>query len=166
MDLPSGPDQSNRISTIVDTLNLKKHPEGGFYSETYRSAQKTANEEGILMTSIYFLLTSENVSNFHRISNDELWFHHEGSPIVIHTLEDKMHKEYILGKTYNDVCRPQHLVKGNTIFGSAVIEPNSYALVSCVVSPGFEFKDFELLSYDELIKEFPNEGEIIERLTA
>jgi predicted cupin superfamily sugar epimerase len=77
-----------------------------------------------------------------------------------------MHKEYILGKTYNDVCRPQHLVKGNTIFGSAVIEPNSYALVSCVVSPGFEFKDFELLSYDELIKEFPNEGEIIERLTA
>ena len=166
MDLPSGPDQSNRISTIVDTLNLKKHPEGGFYSETYRSAQKTANEEGVLMTSIYFLLTSENVSNFHRISNDELWFHHEGSPIVIHTLEDKMHKEYILGKTYNDVCRPQHLVKGNTIFGSAVIEPNAYALVSCVVSPGFEFKDFALLSYDELIKEFPNEGEIIERLTA
>ena len=72
MDLPSGPDQSNRISSIVDTLNLKKHPEGGFYSETYRSAQKTANEEGVLMTSIYFLLTSGNVSNFHRISNDEL----------------------------------------------------------------------------------------------
>ena len=166
MDLPSGPDQSNRISSIVDTLNLKKHPEGGFYSETYRSAQKTANEEGVLMTSIYFLLTSGNVSNFHRISNDELWFHHEGSPIVIHTLEDKIHKEYILGKTYNDVCRPQHLVKGNTIFGSAVIEPNSYALVSCVVTPGFEFKDFELLSYDELIKEFPNELDIIERLTA
>ena len=165
MDLPSGPDQSNRISTIVDTLNLKKHPEGGFYSETYRSAQKTANEEGVLMTSIYFLLTSENVSNFHRISNDELWFHHEGSPIVIHTLEDKVHKEYILGKTYNDVCSPQHLVKGNTIFGSAVLEPNSYALVSCVVSPGFEFKDFELFSYDELIKQFPKEADIIKRLT-
>ena len=73
--------------------------------------------------------------------------------------------EYILGKTYNGVCKPQHLVKGKTIFGSAVLEPNSYALVSCVVSPGFEFKDFELFRYDELIKEFPNYEEIIKRLT-
>ena len=165
MDLHSDQDQSNRINQLVNTLKLEKHPEGGFYSETYRSAQRTANKKGVLMTSIYFLLTSENVSNFHRISNDELWFHHEGSPIVIHTLEDKVHKEYILGKTYNDVCKPQHLVKGKTIFGSAVLEPNSYALVSCVVSPGFEFKDFELFRYDELIKEFPNYEEIIKRLT-
>ena len=77
-----------------------------------------------------------------------------------------MHREYILGKTYNDACKPQHLVKGNTIFGSAVLEPHSYALVSCVVSPGFEFQDFELFSYEELIDKFPNEGEIIQRLTA
>ena len=165
MDLHSDQDQSNRINELIHTLKLAKHPEGGFYSETYRSTQTTANKKGVLMTSIYFLLTSENVSNFHRISNDELWFHHEGSPIVIHTLEDKVHKEYILGKTYNDVCKPQHLVKGNTIFGSAVLEPNSYALASCVVSPGFEFKDFELFRYDELIKEFPNYEEIIKRLT-
>ncbi|OUT71607.1 MAG: cupin [Crocinitomicaceae bacterium TMED16] len=165
MDLLSGQDQSNRIDVLIDTLKLEKHPEGGFYSETYRSTQSTANKEGVLMTSIYFLLTSENVSNFHKISNDELWFHHEGSPIVIHTLQDEMHKEYILGKSYKEACSPQHLVKGNTIFGSAVLEPNSYALVSCVVSPGFEFKDFKLFSYDELIKEFPNEKEIIKRLT-
>ena len=165
MDLPSDLDQSNRINQLVDTLKLEKHPEGGFYSETYRSNKKTANGEGVLMTSIYFLLTSENVSNFHRISNDELWFHHEGSPISIHTLEDGMHKEHILGKVYNNICSPQFLVKGNTIFGSAVLEPNSYALVSCVVSPGFEFKDFELLTYDQLIKQFPNEEDIIKRLT-
>ena len=166
MEALLGQDQSNRIKSLIDTLKLTKHPEGGFYTETYRSKTKTANNEGVLMTSIYFLLTSENVSNFHRISNDELWFHHEGSPIVIHTLEDDMHREYILGKTYKDACKPQHLVKGNTIFGSAVLEPHSYALVSCVVSPGFEFQDFELFSYEELIDKFPNEGEIIQRLTA
>ena len=165
MEALLNPDQSNRIKSLIDTLQLTKHPEGGFYAETYRSKKRTANNEGVLMTSIYFLLTSENVSNFHRISNDELWFHHEGSPIVIHTLEDNMHKEYILGKVYNDTCRPQHLVKGNTIFGSAVLEPNSYALVSCVVSPGFEFQDFELFSYEELIDKFPDEAEIIQRLT-
>ena len=77
MDLHSDQDQSNRISQLLNTLKLEKHPEGGFYSETYRSTLSTANKKGVLMTSIYFLLTSENVSNFNRISNDELWFHHE-----------------------------------------------------------------------------------------
>lgn len=165
MDLPSSQDQSNRIQELVKTLKLESHPEGGFYSETYRSTEKAENNKGVLMTSIYFLLTSENVSNFHKISHDELWFHHEGSPIAIHSLENGKHKEFILGKSFKDSCKPQHLVKGSTIFGSAVLEPNSFALVSCVVSPGFEFKDFELFSYDQLISEFPDAQEIIERLT-
>ena len=117
------------------------------------------------MTSIYFLLTSEQVSHFHRISHDELWFFHEGSPLSIHLLENDMHIELILGKSFGEDCRPQHLVKGNVIFGSAVLEPNSYTLVSCVVSPGFEFKGFELFSYDDLITSYPNESVIIDRLT-
>lgn len=155
----------NRIDELVKELHLKKHPEGGFYAENYRSKLKTEDENGVLMTSIYFLLTSENVSNFHRIKNDELWFHHEGSPISIHILEKGAHKEYILGKTHGDECRPYHLIKGNTIFGSSVLETDSYALVSCVVSPGFNFKDFELFSTDQLISKFPNERAIIELLT-
>ena len=77
-----------------------------------------------------------------------------------------MHRELILGKSYGTASRPQHLVKGNTIFGSAVLEANSYALVSCVVSPGFEFKDFELFTEEQLLDVFPNEKEIIERLTS
>lgn len=155
----------NRIDDIIKELALIEHPEGGYYSETYRSQHKTEDQKGVLMTSIYFLLTSGSVSHFHRIKNDELWFHHEGSPISIHTLENGEHKEYILGKTYGKACRPQQLIKGNTIFGSSVLEPNSYALVSCVVSPGFEFHDFELFTSDQLLKEFPNEEEIIDRLT-
>ncbi len=165
MEVHSGPDQSNRIEELIKTLNLTEHPEGGYYSETYRSVKKVADEDSVLMTSIYFLLTSEDVSNFHRITHDELWFHHEGSPLSIHILEDNMHKEYILGKSFGTDCRPQQLVKGNVIFGSAVLEPHSYSLVSCVVSPGFEFKGFELFSYDDLIASFPDESEIIDRLT-
>ena len=69
--------QLNRIDELVKELNLEKHPEGGFYAENYRSEHKTEDKNGVLMTSIYFLLTSENVSNLHRIKNDELWFHHE-----------------------------------------------------------------------------------------
>lgn len=157
--------QLNRIDELVKELNLEKHPEGGFYAENYRSEHKTEDKNGVLMTSIYFLLTSENVSNFHRIKNDELWFHHEGSPISIHTLENGTHKEYILGKVHDSECRPYHLIKGDTIFGSSVLETDSYALVSCVVSPGFDFKDFELFSEKQLITEFPNERAIIELLT-
>jgi uncharacterized protein len=157
--------QLNRIDELVKELDLQKHPEGGFYSENYRSDIKTKDNSGVLMTSIYFLLTSENVSNFHRIKNDELWFHHEGSPISIHTLDKGIHKEYILGKTHGAECRPYHLIKGNTIFGSSVLEPDSYTLVSCVVSPGFDFKDFELFNSDQLISQFPNERAIIELLT-
>ena len=155
----------NRIEELVKELDLQKHPEGGFYAENYRSDIKTKDNSGVLMTSIYFLLTSENVSNFHSIKNDELWFHHEGSPIAIHTLQNGKHKEYILGRMHGENCRPYNLIEGNTIFGSSVLEPESYALVSCVVSPGFDFKDFELFSQNELLKEFPNEEHIIELLT-
>ena len=155
----------SRIDNLVRDLKLIKHPEGGFYSETYRSRQKTKNNKDVLMTSIYFLLTSEHVSNFHRISHDELWFHHEGSPIAIHLLEDGEHKELILGASFGEECKPQQLVKGNTIFGSAVLEPDSFALVSCVVSPGFNFEDFELFSKEDLLKQFPKAHEIITRLT-
>ncbi len=100
MAQPSNLDPLNRIDELIRDLGLSKHPEGGFYAETYRSTVKTEKLNGVLMTSIYFLLTSENVSNFHRISNDELWFHHEGSPISIHLLEHGVHKELILGKSY------------------------------------------------------------------
>jgi len=155
----------NRIDDIIKELDLTEHPEGGYYGETYRSKYKTENKKGVLMTSIYFLLTSDSVSHFHRIKNDELWFHHEGSPISIHTLENGTHQEFILGRTYGQVCRPQQLIKGNTIFGSSVLEPDSYALVSCVVSPGFEFEDFELFTSEQLLQKFPNEKEIIDRLT-
>ncbi|MEJ6588901.1 MAG: cupin domain-containing protein [Crocinitomicaceae bacterium] len=165
MEVHLGQDQSSRIKDLIKTLDLKEHPEGGYYSETYKSVKKVANEDSVLMTSIYFLLTSEQVSHFHRISHDELWFFHEGSPLSIHLLENDMHVELILGKSFGEDCRPQHLVKGNVIFGSAVLEPNSYTLVSCVVSPGFEFKGFELFSYDDLITSYPNESVIIDRLT-
>lgn len=60
---------------------------------------------------------------------------------------------------------PQHLVKANTIFGSSVDEADSFALVSCVVAPGFDFRDFELFETDELLALFPESEEIIRKLT-
>jgi predicted cupin superfamily sugar epimerase len=117
------------------------------------------------MTSIYFLLTSANVSKFHRIKSDELWFYHAGSPLIVHTLDDQGHKEMLVGPRFSEGQKPQILVPKDTIFGSSVFEENGYSLVSCVVAPGFDFEDFELFTKDYLLGKYPTEEAIISRLT-
>lgn len=158
----------NRINFLVKSLNLLPHPEGGFYKETFRSADGIETEQGErnLCTSIFFLLTSENVSRFHRIKSDELWFFHEGSSLRVHTLGENGYESLSLGLSDLDSdCLPQQLVKANTIFGSSVDQPESYSLVSCVVTPGFDFQDFELFESKDLLPLFPQAETIIRRLT-
>ena len=153
------------ISSIINKLKLQPHPEGGFYSETYRSEITIPGRDRQLMTSIYFLLASENISRFHRIKSDELWFYHAGSPLIVHTLKNGKHIETIVGPNVLEDELPYFLVPKDTIFGSTVLNKNSYTLVSCVVSPGFDFKDFELFSTDQLITDFPDHQDIIKKLT-
>lgn len=150
---------------IIKKLNLQAHPEGGYFSETYRSEMTIPGMDRQLMTSIYFLLTSDNVSRFHRIKSDELWFYHGGSSLIVHTLGKEGHTETKVGIDFANGEVPQFLVPKNTIFGSSVSEENSYSLVSCVVAPGFDFADFELFTTDELLEQFPDEREIILKMT-
>ena len=156
-----------RVQELVNLLQMKAHPEGGFYAETYRSEKslETSTGDRSLITSIFFLLTSEHVSHFHRIKSDELWFWHEGSSLSVHLLGEKGHEILKLGPPDLAGTLPQHLVQANTIFGSSVDEPDSYALVSCVVAPGFDFRDFELFQAEDLLPHFPEAEEIIRKLT-
>ncbi len=156
---------NNEINQLVAELGLLPHPEGGFYKETYRSEEKLENIDRSLVTSIYFLLTSENVSRFHRIKSDEHWFFHAGSPLIVHTLSEKGHKKTLVGLNLSKGETPHFVVPKNTIFGSSVFHENSFSLVSCVVAPGFDFADFELFDRDFLLKEFPDHSEIIHQLT-
>lgn len=154
-----------RISELIHQFQMSQHPEGGYYKEVYRSEEIVSTLDGHrnLCTSIYFLLPSEEVSKFHQIKSDELWFFHEGSPISIELLKDSTHKSVKLG--VGEGFEPQALVLNHTIFGARVLEKNSYALVSCVVAPGFDFEDFKLMTRDELLSDFPQEKEIIQLLT-
>jgi hypothetical protein len=159
---------TERIKFLVEHLQLSPHPEGGFYKETYRSTEgiQTSSGERNLLTSIFFLLTSENVSRFHRIKSDELWYFHEGNSLTVHLLNEHGYDRLQLGNiTPQNDCQPFGLVKVNTIFGSTVDESDGHALVSCAVAPGFDFKDFELISRDELLIDYPNHADIIQRLT-
>ncbi len=153
-----------RIKELIEKLALLPHPEGGYYKETYRSME-TMDGEQSLMTSILFLLTSENSSNFHRIQSDEHWYFHEGSPLTVHVIGEIGHEQKQLGLDLSAGQSPYHLVKKQEIFGSEVQEPNSYSLVSCAVAPGFMFRDFKLFSRQELLDQYPQHEEIICRLT-
>jgi predicted cupin superfamily sugar epimerase len=150
---------------IIETLGLLPHPEGGFYKETYRSELTLEGKERQLLTSIYFLLTSENISKFHRIKSDELWYFHAGSPLIVHTLGERGHQQHHLGLDLSKGQQPFLWIPKDTIFGSTVLENNGFSLVSCAVAPGFDFRDFELFERSELLVASPEHKEIVERLS-
>lgn len=153
------------VQAIIEQLDLLPHPEGGFYKEVYRSAEHIHEKNRDLLTSIYFLLTSDHVSKFHRIKSDEIWYFHAGSPLHVHTLSAQGHQIHIIGNQLHLNQNPQFTVSGNTIFGSSIAEEDAFSLVSCAVAPGFDFRDFELFDFQDLIKLYPAEQEIISRLT-
>ncbi len=156
---------TNRIQELVEKLGLLPHPEGGFYKEMYRSNSLTNKGSRSLMTSIYFLLTGSNYSRFHRIKSDEAWYFHEGSSLIVHELSENGYTQTPLGNDLSAGEKPFHLVKAEVIFGSSVQDENGYALVSCAVAPGFDFEDFELFDYKILLEMYPQNEEIIRKLS-
>src|ERR1041384_2569465 len=88
---------AGRAQELIEKLNLLPHPEGGFYRETYRSEEMIPGKERHLLTSIYFLITTGNISRFHRIRSDEGWYFHEGSGLTVHILDNAGHRELKLG---------------------------------------------------------------------
>lgn len=146
----------------IRDLHLIPHPEGGYYRQTDRSEEMYGGKSLPLYTNIYFLLTKESPSHFHRLTSDELWFYHGGSPLTIHSIKpDGTYEKNILGLSEGQLLH--HTVPAGEIFGSTVEE--GYALVSCTVVPGFDFSDFRLFTEGELLKEYPQHEEIIRRLS-
>lgn len=149
----------------IKELHLEPHPEGGFYTQTDYSSQAfiKKDKELPLYTNIYFLLTEDKPSRFHRLSSDEIWFYHAGNPLTVHSISPE--GEYTktdLGLHSEKGERLHHTVTAGTIFGSTVTE--GYALVSCVVVPGFDFSDFRLFTKKELLDRYPEHYEIIHDL--
>jgi predicted cupin superfamily sugar epimerase len=158
---------------IIKALKLKKHPEGGYFSETYRSnetLEKDLHEryEGkhSLYTSIYFLLSENDFSAFHILKSDEIWHFYSGTTLDIHIINPDGTLETVsLGKKYESGENFQYLIKAGQYFAAEVQDKASFALVGCTVSPGFEYSDFELCKKQELIEKFSAHKELIERLS-
>ncbi len=159
---------------IITKFQLLPHAEGGYFKEIYRSEESIKNlclpnrysGDRCFATSIYYLLKSDQVSYFHKIKSDEIWHFYSGSPIIIHCLNEK--DGYKRNKIGNSILQneiPQHIIKNGTWFAAEVMEKNSYSLVGCTVSPGFDYHDFTLADRDELIKMFPKYNDLIKRFT-
>ncbi len=159
----------SKVSSYVKELCLQPHPEGGFYSETYRSKETLKVlevGERSFSTAIYFLLTKGNFSAFHRIKSDEMWHFYDGDGLIIHEIDHNgKHIKHHLGLNLESGQRPQLVIPANSWFASEVVDSGEWCLVGCTVSPGFDFADFELAERDELLKIYPQNASVITTLT-
>lgn len=156
---------TQEVEGLIATLQLIAHPEGGYYRETYRSSASvttSAGSERSALTNIYFLLTGETFSAWHRIDADETWHFYRGSGIVISIIgPDRSLEERQLGPD-----GPwQTTVPAGLYFAAHVPNAAGYALVGCSVAPGFEFSAFEIPSREALAGRYPEHGAAIARFT-
>lgn len=161
--------------TIIKTLNLKKHPEGGYYRQTYKSEEiieqaslpDRFSGNRYFSTAIYFLLRETDISAFHKIKQDELWHFYFGDTLTIHMIDQKNnYSKIILGNNIAEGESLQAVVKAGTYFGAKVNnKSNNFSLTGCTVAPGFDFADFEMPDRKELLTLFPQHEKIIQKLT-
>jgi len=158
---------------LVELLKLTPHPEGGYFRETYRSAEEipadalsTFPGPRSVSTGIYYLLVADDFSAFHRIRSDEMWHHYGGSAVVVHVIGTEGGYESLrVGPGLDSGEEPQAIVPAGAWFAAEVADPTGYSLVGCTVAPGFDFVDFEFGNRAELTRLCPGERELIRRLT-
>jgi uncharacterized protein len=162
------------IVDVVAALDLEPHPEGGYYRETYRSDERLETERGPrpAATAILFLVSAEHPSRFHRLTSDELWLFHGGARLELTMLlPDARVEPVLLGGAglvvESELITPQAIVPAGAWQGARVLpgEGVDWSLLTCMVTPGFDFADFELADREQLLVAWPDRAELIDALT-
>jgi predicted cupin superfamily sugar epimerase len=152
--------------SIIQKLCLAPHPEGGFFRETYRSAESIPERDRSISTAIYFLLTGDDYSSFHRLRSDEIWHYYAGDPVRLHMIHtDGEHQQVLVGPDVLNGQQPQAIIPQGSWFAARVEKSDGYILIGCTVAPGFDFSDFELAKRDELARLFPAHKQLIHAFT-
>ena len=162
------------VAELVQAYDLRPHPEGGYFKETYRSKgriqapalPKEFHGDRNYSTAIYFLLPQGAKSHLHRLQADEIWHFYLGGPLTIVEISPSGQVEtIIMGSDVKGGQKLQHVVPAGYWFGAYPSKSSPYSFVGCTVSPGFDFADFEMGNRKELLRQFPQAKEIIDRLT-
>ncbi|KJC60271.1 cupin [Bradyrhizobium sp. LTSPM299] len=126
---------------IIARLELKPHPEGGHYRETFRDTSCDANGRA-RSTAIYFLLARGERSHWHRIDAVETWHYYAGAPLTLGIADDDGQWKFMLGPDIAVGEQPQAVVPADT--WQSAESTGDWTLVGCTVAPGFAFANFEL----------------------
>jgi predicted cupin superfamily sugar epimerase len=141
---------------IIRLLDLKPHPEGGHYRQTFRdpltypppqAGEGSVEAARAASTAIYFLLARGERSHWHRVDAVEIWHWHAGAPLALEIAAAPGQRERI--KLGNDLAageRPQGIVPAHA--WQAARSLGDWTLIGCTVAPGFEFATFELAPPD------------------
>lgn len=160
---------------IIDFYGMKPLPEeGGFYVETYRAKDKIPGASlpkkytgaRNLGTAILYLLTPDTFSALHRLRSDEVFHFYLGDPVLILQLKPEGASEIItLGQDITNGERIQATIPSENWQGLMVKEEGEFALLGTTVIPGFEFEDFEPGDREELLEAYPQQKDLILKLT-
>jgi predicted cupin superfamily sugar epimerase len=128
-------------AALIAALDLKPHPEGGHFRETFRHVPPQGGRGA--MTAIYYLLQAGEVSAWHRVDAAEIWHFYAGAPLALSISEDgKSAATQVLGAHLATGERPQILVPKHA--WQSARSRGAWTLVGCTVGPAFEFAGFEM----------------------
>lgn len=138
----AGPGASDHLAAeqVVAMLELRPHPEGGHFRETFRDRVSVNGRSA--STAIYFLLAAGERSHWHRVDAAEVWLWHAGAPLALSIAADGAVETLTLGTDLASGARPQAVVPARA--WQAAESLGAWTLVSCTVAPGFDFAGFEL----------------------
>ena len=124
---------------IIARLALQPHPEGGHYRQTW-IAENAGRPSG---TCIYFLLKANERSHWHKVDATEIWLFHAGAPLILSMAETEAGpaRDHVLTPDLSE-GEPQLIVPEN--HWQSARTTGDFTLVSCTVSPGFQFEGFTL----------------------
>jgi predicted cupin superfamily sugar epimerase len=160
---------------VIAVLGLQPLPlEGGFYRETYRSADQLPagslpcyGRSKVACTAIYYLLTSDTCSALHRLPTDEIFHFYVGDPVrMLQLFPDGRGHLITLGPDLVAGQAPQVVVSRGVWQGSLLNPGGAFALLGTTMAPGFDFDDYEPGDREVLIRQYPTFRDWIERLTA
>ena len=142
----------------IRKLGLEPHPEGGYYRQLFGN-DETGDKA---VSTIYYMLTANDMSAFHRLHNMvEIWYFHAGEPLNIYVIDPD---GTLTVHTLSEQNEMQVIIQPEQWFAAEISSKRGFCLVGCAVGPAFRFENFELAQRDELMKMYPQHSELIEKM--
>lgn len=151
-----------KATEIKKKYHLQEHEEGGAFSEVYTASFEKDGRP--FAGSIYFLLDVGEVSHFHQIDCDEIWYYHEGCGMRITLLTETGIKRQLLGSRLQYGESVMVVIPKGSVFAAENLENDGYTFVSCVTVPKFKYSGFRLVKKSEIRSKCGKKADEIEYL--